>query len=204
MLDFEQLFIGRGFQYIAGVDEVGRGSWAGPLVAAAVILPLNNPGALRILQCVRDSKLLDPRLRRELREKIESVAIGIGLGQVSEGVIDEIGLSEANRRAMLDAVANLFPAPDALLLDFVRLPTCSLPQMAFPRADRHSLSVAAASIVAKVFRDRCMETLAREYPGYGFERHKGYGTPLHRAALQAQGPSPLHRMTVRPVAASGE
>jgi ribonuclease HII len=184
---------------IAGVDEVGRGSWAGPVVAAAVVLPLEWPDLCRALDGVRDSKQLSAERREELFQAILSLSSAIGIGWSTHHVVDRMGIAAANRRAMERAVARLSVRPDALLLDYFELPSCSLPQRSVPQGDARSLSIACASIVAKVVRDRWMQKCDARFPGYGFGQHKGYGTPQHRAALEEQGPSPLHRLSFRPL-----
>lgn len=190
----------QGLRLIAGADEVGRGSWAGPLVAAAVVLPLENPGHMAALRDVTDSKELTPDERQELFREIRNRALAIGLGWSSHHLIDRDGLGKANRRALLQAVLRLQPAADALLVDHFRLPECMLPQISVTKGDALSLSIAAASIVAKVVRDRWMQTCERRIPGYGFGAHKGYGTLRHRQALAALGPSRIHRVSFRPIA----
>jgi ribonuclease HII len=188
-----------GYTHVAGIDEVGRGAWAGPVYAAAVVLPLDQADLLDLLAGVRDSKQLSPAQREVLLPRILQVAEAVGIGWASPAEVDEAGIVAATRRAMARAVAGLNGQADALLIDHVRLPGVALPQRAFPKADARCLSVAAASIVAKVTRDRLMVALERDYPGYGFASHKGYGTPAHRTALQRLGPSAIHRMSWRPI-----
>ena len=189
-----------GYRRIAGMDEAGRGAWAGPVYAAAVVLPLERPDLSRLLADVRDSKGLSPLQREALYDRIREVALAVGVGWAEVAEIDALGILPATRRAMARAVGGLALPADALLIDYVRLPEIGLPQRSLPRADACCLSVAAASIIAKVERDRRMTELDREYPGYGFARHKGYGTPQHRRALQQLGPCPIHRRTWRPLA----
>ncbi len=198
-LDEERSLLACGYRRIAGVDEAGRGAWAGPVYAAAVVLPLERPDLPEVLAGVRDSKQLSPRQRETLSGVIRGVALGVGVGWAEVEEIDDLGILPATRLAMARAVGQLSGPVDALLIDYVRLPEVPLPQRSLPRADARCLSVAAASIIAKVERDRRMAELDREYPGYGFARHKGYGTLQHRRALQQLGPSPLHRRTWRPV-----
>ncbi len=194
-LDLEQALWAQGLHYIAGVDEAGRGCWAGPVYAGAVMLA---PGTE--LPGVRDSKQLTPARRAELLALITARALSWGVGWASVDEIDALGIVPATRLAMQRALQSLVPAPQALILDALTLPEVPLPQRAFPRADALVLSVAAASIVAKVHRDRWMQDVAeQEYPGYGFAQHKGYGTAAHRRALQAWGPCPLHRRSFAPV-----
>jgi ribonuclease HII len=188
-----------GYVNVAGVDEVGRGSWAGPLVACAVILPLEKRDIHRRLHGVRDSKVLSPSERLERSARIMSVARAIGIGWVNERLVDRIGLQNANRLAMQRAVAALRGEAAALIIDHLRLPNCALHQICLPRAEDFSLSVAAASIVAKVTRDRWMEQCDGLFPQYGFACHKGYGTKEHRDALATHGPCALHRLSFRPV-----
>jgi len=188
-----------GYRHIAGLDEAGRGSWAGPVVAGAVILPLDRPGLSQQLEGVRDSKQLTPRQRERLYGIIESIALAIGVGIVPPQKIDEIGIVPATRQAMSLAIAQLNPPPDFLLVDFLSLPELPIPQKSIASGDAFSLSIAAASIVAKVSRDRVMVNLDAQYPGYGFARHKGYGTPQHRESLIRLGPSPVHRLSYAPM-----
>lgn len=199
-LKLERSLQAQGHRLIAGVDEVGRGSWAGPVVAAAVILPLHDRAALKALRDVRDSKQLDAQQREQLNVVILRTSLSVGFGWCCHHVVDEAGLGYANRRAMLRAIENLTMTPDALLIDHLRLSESALPQLSVPRGDARSLSIAAASIVAKVFRDHHMVRRDVRFPGYGFAQHKGYGTHAHWEALQARGPSPIHRRSFRPVA----
>lgn len=196
-----------GYRAIAGVDEAGRGAWAGPLVAGAVILPdavgRRSAALARALAGVRDSKLLAPDRREALLPAIESVAVGIGVGVVPAAELDQLGLGAANRLAFHRAVLALPFLPSYLLLDAFPLPGVPQPQEALVRGDRHCLSIAAASIVAKVTRDRQLVALDERYPGYGFARHKGYGTAAHREALSRYGPCPEHRASFAPLRATG-
>jgi len=199
-IEVEQAFWQQGFTRVAGLDEVGRGPWAGPVYAAAVVLP-NCPDDLEILSDVRDSKRLSARRREHLSEQIVDVALTVGIGAADVDEVDALGIVPATRLAMRRALARLDVPPQALVLDAVCLPQIALPQRAFPRADALCLSVAAASIVAKVARDHWMiETAEVEYPGYGFAQHKGYGTRQHQAALDRLGVCPLHRRSFRPIA----
>ncbi len=188
-----------GHARVAGLDEAGRGAWAGPVCAAAVVLPLNRTDLLDLLSGVRDSKQLSPAQREALLPLVVQVAEAVGVGWSTPAEVDEVGIVPATRQAMARATAQLDGLVDALLVDYVWLPDLDLPQRALPKADVHCLSVAAASIVAKVSRDRLMVALDRDLPGYGFARHKGYGTRQHREALARLGPSPIHRMSWRPV-----
>ncbi len=184
---------------IAGVDEAGRGCLAGPVVASAVILPLGRCSEIERLAGVRDSKLLTARQRQALAEEIDAVALAVGVGVSSSWEVDSIGIVAATRKAMGRAVRSLQPAPDLLLIDALRLPELTCPQRAIIKGDRLCLSIAAASVVAKVRRDEWMCMLERAWPGYGFSVHKGYGTAGHQLALAELGPSPIHRRTFAPV-----
>jgi ribonuclease HII len=186
----------RGCRLVAGVDEVGRGPLAGPVVAGAVILP---PGDPVWLSWLRDSKQLSAARREALALVIKAESLAVGIGVVSAERIDELGIAPASREAMRLALVQLLPRADALLLDAFRLPESPLPQEAIIRGDAVCSAIAAASIVAKVARDRMMETLDRRYPGYGFAHNRGYGTPEHLAALRLLGPSPIHRFSFAPL-----
>ena len=198
-LDEELALYTAGLTRIAGLDEAGRGAWAGPVCAGAVVLPLGHANLPQLLDGVRDSKQLSPAQREALLPIVLDVADAVGVGWADPAEVDEWGIVPATQQAMVRAVTNLERQVDALLLDYIRLPDLRLPQRALPKADARCLSVAAASIVAKVTRDRLMTTLDREFPGYGFARHKGYGTRQHREALARLGPSPIHRMSWRPI-----
>ena len=188
-----------GYRCVAGLDEAGRGAWAGPVCAAAVVLPLEQPDLADLLTGVNDSKKLSPARRETLLPVVMEVAEGVGVGWATPTEVDELGIVPATRQAMARAVSGLDGRVDALLVDYLRLPELDLPQRALPKADGRCLSVAAASIVAKVTRDRLMVALDDEFPGYGLARHKGYGTRQHREALARLGPLPIHRMSWRPV-----
>ena len=179
-----------GYTVICGVDEAGRGPLAGPVCAAAVILPdhLELPG-------LNDSKKLSDKKRRELFPLIKEQAIAYGIGLASEQEIDEINILQATFLAMERAIAQLEGKADLALIDGNRAKDFGLPVKTVVKGDSLSASIAAASILAKVTRDDMMEAYAGEYPGYGFEIHKGYGTKAHYAALTEKGPSPIHRMT---------
>lgn len=179
---------------IAGVDEVGRGALFGPVVAAAVILPEQI-----VLTGLRDSKQLRPKDRERLAEQIEGCALALSIAAVDAATIDRVNIYQATRLAMLEAVSGLAPAPDHLLIDAMRLDH-PCPQTSIVYGDSLSLSIAAASVVAKVYRDRLMCELDAEYPEYGLAAHKGYGTARHRAALREHGATPLHRQSFAPVA----
>jgi ribonuclease HII len=191
----------QGYRLIAGVDEVGRGPLAGPVVAAAVILSMEaRPPWLHLL---RDSKQLTPQKREFFSDCIQNDGISFGLGVVSHEIIDERGIVAATRLAMRNAVEQLPIPPDFLLIDYVRLPDVKLPQKSITNGDGLCLSIAAASVIAKVTRDRLMVQLDRQFPGYGLARNKGYGTPEHIEGLRRLGPCQLHRKTFTPVRAAG-
>ncbi|HWQ14830.1 MAG TPA: ribonuclease HII [Roseiflexaceae bacterium] len=189
-----------GHQHVAGVDEVGRGCWAGPVVAAAVVLPaaaLADPG---LLAGVDDSKQLTAAQREALAARIVAQAEAWAVGAAPAHVVDSHGILEATRLAMQVALLRLPRPPDALLIDALRLEGWPCPQTPLIHGDARCLSIAAASIVAKVARDRIMAALGRVHPEYGFESHKGYGTAAHQRALRAHGLTPQHRRTFRPIA----
>jgi ribonuclease HII len=188
-----------GWTLIAGLDEAGRGPWAGPVYAAAVILPMERD-RLVALSAVRDSKTLSASQRARCFDAITETARAYGVGAAAADEIDMLGIVPATRLAMQRALTALGVWPEALILDAIRLPDVALPQQAFPRADVTSLSVAAAGILAKVSRDRWMVEIAEaEFPGYGFARHKGYGTREHEAAIDQLGVCTLHRRSFRPI-----
>ena len=184
---------------VAGLDEAGRGPLAGPVVAAAVIL---DPA--RRVRGLRDSKVVPPEQRTELFEEIRARALGIGVGIIDHETIDRVNVLQATRLAMSRALATLVPAPDLVITDFVVLPGLPCPQRNLVDGDARCATVAAASIVAKVTRDRLMLEADRQFPEYGFARHKGYATVDHLAALDRHGPCPLHRRTFAGVWRQGE
>ena len=198
-LEYEIAARVRGFSTIAGVDEVGRGSWAGPLVAGAVIFPPWDAVPPE-LSGVRDSKMLSAAARDEACNAIRRGARAVGVGWVAERDVDLLGLTRAGEQAMLRALRALAVRPDYLLVDGFRLKSSAVPQDAIVGGDGSSLSVAAASIVAKVLRDRWMVDLDREHPGYGFASHKGYGCSSHGRMLEQRGASAIHRYSYAPVA----
>lgn len=193
MLEFEHQIEAQGFRRIAGVDEAGRGPYAGPIVAAAVVLSYPVAG-------LNDSKQLRADERQRYYDLLHAGGHAIGLAVVEVPELDRVGIQAANYAAMARAVAKIDPAPDFLLVDGFRLPGVVQPQARIIKGDARSLSIAAASIVAKVTRDGIMEALDREYPGYGFARHKGYGTRAHVEALERMGPCAAHRRSWAPVA----
>ena len=190
LLSFEWQARRNGFQLVAGIDEAGRGPLAGPVVAAAVILP----AGLQI-KGVNDSKKLSPDTRERLFDTIMSQALSVGIGMGSPELIDRINILQATRHAMLAAVSELAPQPDYILIDGINTINSLIPQKTIKKGDSLSLSIAAASIIAKVTRDRLMVELDRVHPGYGFSGHKGYGSALHMEAIRRLGPSPVHRLT---------
>ena len=192
---------------IAGVDEAGRGPLAGPVTAAAVILPGGLTGGEPWLQAIDDSKRLTPAQRETAAAVIRQNALACAVRHIPADEIDRIGIAPAVRRAMLAAVAALPTPPDALLLDYIHIPDgidapdwrCPYPFQTVVKGDRKSLSIAAASILAKTARDALMRAADQRYPGYGFARHKGYATACHRRQLARLGPCPIHRRTFRPL-----
>lgn len=187
---FESAAWRRGLTRVAGVDEAGRGPLAGPVVAAAVVL---EPGAR--ITGVDDSKRLPPDERERLFDVIQGRALGVAVAVVDHVTIDRINILQATRLAMSQALGALAVEPELVLTDFVAVPDLRCPQRNLVDGDRRSASVAAASIIAKVTRDRIMAEADREFPAYGFGRHKGYATPEHREALERHGPCALHRRT---------
>lgn len=196
---FENLAKKRGFLRIAGIDEAGRGPWAGPVVASACILP----DKLKI-RGIDDSKKLTPLQREKIFEKLmrhEGVFFGVGIVEAEE--IDRINILQASIKAMIIAVDSLPVSPDYLLVDGLKLPH-SVPSEKIIKGDALSLSIGAASIIAKVKRDQIMDAFHQRWPQYGFHQHKGYGTEEHQAALKEHGPSEIHRMSFKPLQSLGE
>lgn len=193
MMTYERSMRKQGFKYIAGIDEVGRGPLAGPVVAAAVILPENF-----YLPGINDSKQLSERKREEFFDKIQEEAIAVGIGIISAAEIDQINIYEATKKAMLAAIQNLQTTPDYCLIDAMKL-TIPIPQTSIIKGDAKSVSIAAASIIAKVARDQLMKDYARQHPFYMFDKNMGYGTNEHIQAIQKNGPCPIHRKTFAPI-----
>src|SRR3990167_9109754 len=191
---YENKLYKQGYQNIAGLDEAGRGAWAGPVVAAAVILP-----ARMKIAGIRDSKLLSPQQREKLAVYINKQALAIGLGIISEKVIDQQGIIPATRKAFLAAVERLREKVDYLLIYGIRIFDHRLPNEFLVRGDRLVVSIAAASIVAKVVRDNILRDYHQHYPQYGFDLHKGYGTRLHKERLDEYGVCEIHRRSFRPM-----
>ena len=193
----EAALIESGYTLIAGLDEVGRGTLAGPVVAGAAILPLHPKGDW--LSGVRDSKMLTPHQREASVYTMEMASVTMCTGAATSREIDAVGIVEATRVAMARAIDALPIRPQYLLLDALLLPDVGLPQRAIVKGDAKCLSIAAASIVAKVTRDAMMRDADTAYPGYGFAQHKGYATQQHRDALEQLGPCDIHRFTFAPV-----
>lgn len=187
-----------GYIRVAGVDEVGRGPLAGPVVAAAVVLPPANE-CQQHFSVLRESKQVSERRREELYDIIQATAVAVGIGMADVKYIDKYNILQATRAAMQQAVNNLEIDIDYVLVDAVNLPGLKYPMEAIIHGDEQCACIAAASIIAKVFRDRLMVKWDQKYPGYGFVRNKGYGTPEHLAALTKLGPCPLHRLSFKPV-----
>ena len=183
-----------GYGLVAGVDEAGRGPLAGPVVAASVILP----EGLRF-EGVKDSKKMTEKARRRAFSEITRTALAVGIGVVSHGFIDSHNILKATLEAMKEAVQDLDPRPDFLLVDGIQAVPVPLPQRSIKKGDQLSHSISAASVVAKVYRDNIMRSYDRVYPAYGFQDNKGYGTARHLAALKEHGPSAVHRLTFRGV-----
>ncbi len=197
-LSFETPLWDGGFTLLAGLDEAGRGAWAGPVYAAAVILPPNHD-VQDGLKGVRDSKKMTPRQRAYWAEKIRASAAAWGVGAASNEEIDARGIVAATRLAMQRAVQACGCQPEHLLIDALRLPGIPLPQLVLIKGDARSLSIAAASVLAKTARDAWMVELGEQYPEYGFAAHKGYGTRRHQESLARLGPCPYHRMSFSPL-----
>jgi len=194
---FEEEARGCGFGRVAGLDEVGRGALAGPVVAAAVILDPAAP----VPEGLDDSKKLTPRQRERIAEELRQRAVCYAYGLVGPEEIDATNILIATRRAMLQALEGLRPCADFLLIDALQLRECELPQKAIIRGDSASASIAAASVLAKTYRDALMREYDAEFPAYGFARHVGYGTRAHWSALRDHGCCPIHRRSFRGVVA---
>lgn len=194
-IEFENQAISEGYKFIAGVDEVGRGCLAGCVVAAAVILDLSKP----IPEGLNDSKKLSAKKRESLDSEIKEKALSYAIAQVEADEIDKINILEATKKAMRLAIEKLNPSADFLLIDAVQLKTLFIPQKAIIHGDAISASIAAASIIAKNYRDNLMQELDKIYPKYGFAKHVGYGTKAHFAALHEHGACDIHRKSFRGV-----
>ncbi len=194
-LDFENQAFAEGYRFVAGVDEVGRGCLAGAVVAAAVILDLTKP----LPAGLNDSKKISAKRRDALDEEIRANALSFAVAQVEADEIDRINILQATKKAMREAIEKLRPPADFLLVDALQLKEVSLPQKAIIHGDAISASIAAASIVAKVYRDNLMRELDKVYPAFGFSKHVGYGTRAHFEALRAHGACEIHRKSFRGV-----
>jgi ribonuclease HII len=190
-LDFERQAFGLGYRYVAGLDEVGRGCLAGPVVAAACILDPAKP----LPQGLNDSKKLTPDVRERIAAELRHDCLAYAIGQIEADEIDRINILEATKRAMIAAIEKLVPQADFLLIDAIQLKQCPLPQRPIIRGDSLSASIAAASVLAKVFRDDLMREYDNVYPQYGFSSHKGYGAPIHWESIRAHGPCAIHRLS---------
>lgn len=197
-LEFELKLWKLGYPLVAGLDEAGRGAWAGPVFAAAVILPVGEE-ILQLLAGVRDSKQMSAKQRAFWADIIKTNVRTYGIGSADHLEIDQLGIIVATRLAMKRAILQLGDTPQHLLIDALLLPQVNTPQQALIKGDRRSLSIAAASVLAKTARDAFMIQQDQILPGFGFARHKGYGTRLHQQALRDQGPCPIHRMSFKPL-----
>ena len=193
----EKILEAQGYRFVAGIDEAGRGALAGPVVAAAVILPFNKN--LPFISQVRDSKKLTPLRRESLFHHIHESAVSVGIGMSDFDIIDALGIAAATRLAMKSAIEQLSPPADFMLVDYLALPEVNLPQKGITRGDDLSYSIACASIIAKVTRDKLMLKLDAQYSGYRLAIHKGYGTRDHMECLRRLGPCLIHRKTFNPV-----
>ena len=193
MLSYEKTLYSKGIELIAGIDEVGRGPLAGPVVAAAVILPMGCK-----IPLLNDSKKIPKSKHQSIYQEVLDKAIAVGIGQVDTAVIDEVNIYQATKLAMLEAISKLGVRPEHLLIDAIDL-DLDIPQTSIIKGDATSLSIAAASIVAKVTRDRLMEEYDRIYKGYGFSKNAGYGTKEHLQGIATIGISPIHRKSFEPI-----
>ena len=195
-LSWESSLWGKGVERVVGVDEVGRGSIAGPVAAAAVLLPVQE-GLLSELEGVKDSKVMSPASRELYARRLKDIALDYAVGFSSNLEIDEMGILPSTKLAVTRALDQMTLEPQHLLIDYIELEECGIPQTSLVKGDARSVSIASASILAKTERDALMVNFASKYPGYGFERNKGYATRFHRAALSKMGPCPVHRMSFR-------
>ncbi len=200
-IEYERKLWGEGYQIVAGLDEAGRGAWAGPVYAAAVVLP-NDERICSLLSGVRDSKRMTALQRQRWEGCIKAASVAWGIGSATNEEIDTLGIVPATCLAMRRALEEISNPPRYLLVDYLNISDCSAPQLSIPKGDCLSLSIAAASVLAKVNRDAFMAQMDEQYPGYGFARHKGYGTALHIAMLEKHGPCAIHRMTFRPLSSA--
>ena len=193
MLRYEKELYKAGYQAIAGIDEVGRGPLAGPVVAAAVILPLGCK-----IKGLNDSKKIPKKKHQEIYQAVMDKALAVGVGQIDNDIIDQVNIYEATKLAMKEALSKLSLKPDYLLIDAMKLDV-EIPQESIIKGDANSLSIAAASIVAKITRDKLMADYDKEFPRYGFAKNAGYGTKSHLQGLERNGVTPIHRKTFEPV-----
>ncbi len=197
-LSFERELWDSDVRLVAGIDEVGRGALAGPVVAGVVVLP-DIPDLISTLAGVNDSKQMTAKARQHWADVIRETALLSAVGSATSAEVDELGIIPATRQAILRALASLDQQPEHLLIDHLSVPAAGLPETVLTKGDCRSLSIAAASILAKVSRDAVMVELDAEYPVYGFAGHKGYGTARHRTAIGEHGPCPFHRMSFAPL-----
>jgi ribonuclease HII len=197
-LSFEIPLWEKGLHHIAGIDEAGRGALAGPVSAAAIILP-PDPTLDRLLEGVRDSKQMTPVQRAFWEDRLKEVALAWGIGFASNCEIDDLGIVQATRLAVRRALEQLSLEPDHLLIDYLDLPGTPIPLTPLVKGDARSLTIASASILAKTGRDALLCEMDSRYPGYGFADHKGYGTPAHLSVLETLGPCPIHRRSFAPL-----
>jgi len=197
-LEYEFQLWEEGFHIVAGLDEAGRGAWAGPVFAAAVVLP-RDERVLRLLDGVRDSKRMTARQRNKYLDCIKSVSVAWTVNFATHEEIDARGIVPATCLAMERAIESLTYDPSYLLLDYIQIHNCACPQLSLSKGDCRSLSIAAASVIAKTARDAFMVDMDKQFPQYGFAQHKGYGTTQHRAAIDHYGPCAIHRLTFKPL-----
>lgn len=197
-LTFEKSLWDSGIGVVAGIDEAGRGALAGPVAAGVVVLP-NRPDLVELMDGVRDSKQMTAKTRQHWAEKIEELSAACQVGFANPNEVDDLGILPATRLAAKRAIAKLPDIPGHLLIDYISLPDSAIAETSLVKGDCRSLSIAAASIMAKVRRDEYMIQVDEKYPNYGFASHKGYGTAKHLAAIEKFGPCPIHRMSFAPL-----
>jgi ribonuclease HII len=203
-LQFEQALWAKDVHLVAGVDEAGRGALLGPVAAGAVILPAGQPDLMDRLEGVRDSKEMTPAERDYWAVQIQAVALAWAVGYATADEIDQMGIAPATRLAACRALAQLTPAAEHLLIDYIKLPEVDLPQTSLIKGDARSLTIAAASVLAKTGRDAILVGMDAEFPGYGLAQNKGYATAAHRAAIASLGPCKQHRHSFAPIRVEGE
>jgi ribonuclease HII len=203
-LKFEKALWAKDVHFVAGVDEAGRGALLGPVAAGAVILPADQSDLMDRLEGVRDSKEMTPAEREDWAVQIQTVALAWAVGYAAAVEIDKIGIAPATRLAACRALAQLAPAAEHLLIDYIKLPEVDLPQTSLIKGDARSLTIAAASVLAKTGRDAILVGMDREFPGYGLAQNKGYATAAHRAAIASLGPCKQHRHSFAPIRVEGE